>query len=325
MVFFLVDDGLPDHRKTRKLGRGKLPALGLWTLCGPWASKNLTNGFVPAEVVQRYDPNEHFAKQLVDAGFWEEAEQEGERGYQFHDWEDVNFTKEEVLARREQKAAAGRAGGRASARSKAQARAEAGAEAGVRKHRSGGSAGGSEKPSADAEAAAVANGAAPAEAGASEGTKQQVKGRVAQAAATAPAEASTQAKPKQNSTLSNPIPSNSSSSSATPAAVIAEALGLNPDDDEDDEETVKKIYALIIAENNPTAPARYIRTLAANGDLTAYHDRVRRTITAAAYTGPTHPFQASGIPLDTACAHPHCGRPATNRVHQQQPDDNSPM
>jgi hypothetical protein len=98
MTWFKVDDGLADHRKVRQLGRDRLPAMGLWALSGSWAARELTDGFVPEEIVQRHDPKHRYARRLVDVGLWEHAKQDGEDGYQFHDWVDMQPTKVEVLA-----------------------------------------------------------------------------------------------------------------------------------------------------------------------------------------------------------------------------------
>lgn len=101
MPWFKVDDLLHDHKKVRGLRADRLAAVGLWTLCGSWAAHNLTDGFVPAEIVTRYDPKERTAKRLVDVGLWSRAEQDGEPGYQFHEWDEHQPLREEVLLKRE--------------------------------------------------------------------------------------------------------------------------------------------------------------------------------------------------------------------------------
>lgn len=101
MPWFRVDDGLPDHRKVRRLGRDKAPAIGVWTLCGAWSSGNQQDGFVPKEIVQRFDPREKYAARLVEVGLWLPDEVDGEDGYRFHDWADQNPTRVEIEARRE--------------------------------------------------------------------------------------------------------------------------------------------------------------------------------------------------------------------------------
>lgn len=102
MTWFKVDDGLPEHRKVRRLGRDRAPAMGVWVLCGAWASNNLTDGFVPDEVVQRYDPRSKYSARLVEVGLWLRDEEDGEGGYRFHDWADIQPTRADVETRREE-------------------------------------------------------------------------------------------------------------------------------------------------------------------------------------------------------------------------------
>ncbi|WP_435582891.1 hypothetical protein [Amycolatopsis thermoflava] len=106
MPWFKTDDVFWRHRKVRKLGRDKLPAIGLWLLAGSWCAdnldENLTDGFVPREQVESWDPRLRYAKRLVDAGLWGEAEHDGERGYEFHDWAEYQKTRAEVEAEREE-------------------------------------------------------------------------------------------------------------------------------------------------------------------------------------------------------------------------------
>lgn len=102
MTWFKVDDGLPEHRKVRRLGRDKAPAMGVWVLCGAWVAANLNDGFVPDEVVQRYDSRSKYSARLVEVGLWLRAEEDGERGYRFHDWADIQPTRADIEARREE-------------------------------------------------------------------------------------------------------------------------------------------------------------------------------------------------------------------------------
>lgn len=106
MTWFKSDDSFWRHRKVRKLGKDKLPAVGLWNLAGTWCADNImtnvTDGFVPDEVVEQNGDTKHrYAKRLVAVGLWEETELDGEHGYLFHDWADYNPTKAEVEAERE--------------------------------------------------------------------------------------------------------------------------------------------------------------------------------------------------------------------------------
>ena len=98
MPWFKVDDKLHDHRKTRAAG---LEPMGLWVIAGSWSSDNLTDGFVPADVIGRWGRTaERCAARLVDAGYWHTSERHGEQGWQFHDWEGFQPMAEQVLAQR---------------------------------------------------------------------------------------------------------------------------------------------------------------------------------------------------------------------------------
>lgn len=78
-----------------------MPAIGLWSLAGSWAADNLTDGFVPTEIVQRFDPRERFATRLAEVGLWLPTEQDGETGYRFHEWGDWQPTRVAVEKQRE--------------------------------------------------------------------------------------------------------------------------------------------------------------------------------------------------------------------------------
>jgi hypothetical protein len=124
MAWFFVDDHLHDHRKPRKAG---LEAIGLWTLAGSWCADNLTDGFVPRDVAVRWSARklDRLAAQLVDAGLWETAQEEGEDGWQFHDWTGWQRTRQQVEALRAKRSAAGALGGRKSGQSRSKTEANA--------------------------------------------------------------------------------------------------------------------------------------------------------------------------------------------------------
>lgn len=82
MPWFKVDDKLHDHRKARKARKA---AMGVWVLAGSWCMDNLTDGFVPEDVLERWGTRAD-ARALVAAGLWTEATRDGEKGWQFHDW-----------------------------------------------------------------------------------------------------------------------------------------------------------------------------------------------------------------------------------------------
>lgn len=100
MTWFRVDDTFYRSKKVRKLGSDRVPAVGLWTLCGDWSADNLTDGFVPWEVVEDWDSGRLWADRLIGVGLWTEIELDGEKGVQFHDWTDWQPTKEQVEQRR---------------------------------------------------------------------------------------------------------------------------------------------------------------------------------------------------------------------------------
>lgn len=82
MSWFKVDDKLHDHRKARKAGKA---AMGVWVLAGSWSMDNLTDGFVPADVLMRWGTKAD-AGRLVGAGLWYVDQHDGEPGWRFHDW-----------------------------------------------------------------------------------------------------------------------------------------------------------------------------------------------------------------------------------------------
>lgn len=83
MPWFKVDDKLHDHRKARA---AKKAAIGVWVLAGSWCMDNLTDGFVPEDVLPRWGTRADAAK-LVEAGLWVISTRNGEKGWQFHDWD----------------------------------------------------------------------------------------------------------------------------------------------------------------------------------------------------------------------------------------------
>lgn len=100
MVWFKVDDGITDNGKVRRLRHDKIEAMGVWVLCGTWSSRNLTDGFVPDDIVESFDDQHRLAGRLVEVGLWERVKGDDEDGYQFHDWEQANPTKSDVVAQR---------------------------------------------------------------------------------------------------------------------------------------------------------------------------------------------------------------------------------
>lgn len=100
MTWFKVDDAFYRSGKVRRLGNERVAAVGLWTLCGNWSGDNLTDGFVPWEVIEDWDPGRVIAKKLIAAKLWAPASIDDEEGVQFHDWGDWQPTRTDVMTRR---------------------------------------------------------------------------------------------------------------------------------------------------------------------------------------------------------------------------------
>jgi len=92
MTWFKVDDTLAFHRKVVRAGNA---AMGLWVRAGAHCSQQLTDGYVPTEIVAVLGTPAQAAR-LVKAGLWTEVD----GGYQFHDWEAINPTRSDVEDRR---------------------------------------------------------------------------------------------------------------------------------------------------------------------------------------------------------------------------------
>lgn len=107
MPWFKVDDKFHAHRKTRKAG---LSAIGLWVIAGTWASDNLTDGFVPADVIRGWGAKPTDAARLVTAGLWSDATVDGEVGYRFHDWQKFQPSAAVTAAMRAKESEAGQRG-----------------------------------------------------------------------------------------------------------------------------------------------------------------------------------------------------------------------
>lgn len=99
MTWFKVDDSLHSHVKAMRAGEA---ALGLWVMAGSWSADQLTDGWIPAYAAQRLTPRaDELAADLVRAGLWIPAEQDGESGWIFHDWDGYQPSKESVENRRQ--------------------------------------------------------------------------------------------------------------------------------------------------------------------------------------------------------------------------------
>ncbi|ALE77703.1 hypothetical protein WY02_03730 [Pseudonocardia sp. AL041005-10] len=94
MTWFKVDDGFDDDPR---MFDAPDCAVSLWTRAGAWASRHLTDGFIPAALPERKceDPERAIAE-LVARGVWEPAE----GGWRYVAWTDDQPSREEVLEKR---------------------------------------------------------------------------------------------------------------------------------------------------------------------------------------------------------------------------------
>lgn len=94
MSWFKVDDGFAFHQKTLLAGNA---AVGLWVRAGSWSSAQLTDGEISAEIAKQMGTVAQ-AKKLVESGLWVPTK----TGYQFHEWDGRNPTRDQVERRRAQ-------------------------------------------------------------------------------------------------------------------------------------------------------------------------------------------------------------------------------
>lgn len=98
MAWFRTDDTLHSHPKARRAG---LEAMGLWCLCGSWSMQYKTDGFVPEWFAHDFPRGRKLAQSLIAAGLWRNGSRDGEVGYQFHDWLDIQPSSDEIERDRE--------------------------------------------------------------------------------------------------------------------------------------------------------------------------------------------------------------------------------
>lgn len=96
IAWFKVDDSLAFHAKVLAAGNA---AMGLWVRAGSWSAQQLEDGVVPSHVARVMGGEEEIAA-LVREGLWHEVE----GGYVFHQWEERQPSRADVLARREAEA-----------------------------------------------------------------------------------------------------------------------------------------------------------------------------------------------------------------------------
>ncbi len=98
MVWFKVDDGFASSRKVLSIPRTqRAAAIGVWTLAGSWAAKELTDGVVPQYALDELGVTPRLSRALVEARLWLDHP---EGGIVFKNWADFQPTRAEVEAER---------------------------------------------------------------------------------------------------------------------------------------------------------------------------------------------------------------------------------
>lgn len=101
MPWFKVDDGLSSSLKTTRIPRARrAAAMGLWVLAGSWSARELTDGFIPAHMVDELACTIESAEDLVAAEYWSTAE----GGWQMADWAVDQPTRAETEEKRRKNA-----------------------------------------------------------------------------------------------------------------------------------------------------------------------------------------------------------------------------
>lgn len=94
MSWFNVDDGFYDHPKVDDL---PLSAVGLWTLCGTYCMRQLTDGAITESRVRKFGGTPEAVDALIEAELWIRVD----GGYQFKDWSDWQMTRNQIKEKRE--------------------------------------------------------------------------------------------------------------------------------------------------------------------------------------------------------------------------------
>lgn len=93
MAWFKVDDKLHSHPKRHRAG---LRAMGLWVVAGSWCGDQLTDGFVPTDMLMALGGKPADAAALVTAGLWVVVD----GGWRFHEWAAMNPAKTDIETQR---------------------------------------------------------------------------------------------------------------------------------------------------------------------------------------------------------------------------------
>jgi len=94
VTYFKVDDGVAFHPKMMRLSA---EAVRAWVFAGSWSGRYLTDGFIPHDALAIIKGNDTISSELVEAGLWDEVD----GGFQFHDWCQYQYSKEDIEKKRE--------------------------------------------------------------------------------------------------------------------------------------------------------------------------------------------------------------------------------
>ena len=73
-------------------------ALGTWIACGTWSNQHLTDGKIPAGIVESFVGTLDGAETLVTARMWKRIR----GGFQFNKWDKYQFSREQVETKRDE-------------------------------------------------------------------------------------------------------------------------------------------------------------------------------------------------------------------------------
>ena len=73
-------------------------ALGTWISCGTWSTQHLTDGKVPAPIVEAFVGTLSGAETLVAARMWKRVR----GGFQFNNWAKYQFSREQIETKRDE-------------------------------------------------------------------------------------------------------------------------------------------------------------------------------------------------------------------------------
>ena len=99
MTWLRIDDTFPEHPKVVGLDA---PTKWLHVCALAYASRNLTDGYIPAGALRGLGGTKRMVAALVDAGLWEGHNAGGEpANYLIHDYLDYNRSRKDVEEERE--------------------------------------------------------------------------------------------------------------------------------------------------------------------------------------------------------------------------------